>query len=70
MTTLLMSFGLDRCADDTFKRGLYVSLDTNYFIKDFGINKRNGIKHSGMEVKVRKEFCRQIRAVLKTLSFN
>ena len=74
-----MSFGLDESAKATFKRGkltetISAELDRNTVIKDLeeeevykylGIDESNGIQHSAMKQKIRKEFYRRIRAILK-----
>ena len=75
-----MSFGLDKCAKATFKRGKLtgttsVELDQNIVIKDlvqeevykyFGVDESNGIQHATVKEKVRKECYQRVGAILKT----
>ena len=75
-----MEFGLEKCAKATFKRGKLVSttdivIDTNTKIKDLdqdgtykylGIDEGDGIQHSTMKEKIRKEYYRRVRMILKT----
>ena len=77
---ICMEFGLDKCAKATFKRGKLVStshvqLDDNTRIKDLeqgevykylGINEGDGIQHAAMKRKLRLEYYRRIRLVLRT----
>ena len=75
-----MTFGLDKCAKATFKRGKLtqttsLELDRSTIIKDLeqeelykylGVNENDGIQHSQMKEKIRKECYRRVRAILKT----
>ena len=75
-----MEFGLDKCAKVTFKRGKitstsHINLDIDTQIKELeqegiykylGIDEGDGIPHGKMKDKVRKEYYRRIRLVLKT----
>ena len=69
-----MEFGLDKCAKATFKRGKMINssnimLNDNTIIKELeqggaykylGVSERNGIQHSNMKEKIRKECIRRI----------
>ena len=75
-----MEFGLDKCAKATFKRGKMVKstnvvLNDNTVIKELdqentykylGVNESNGIQHSTMKEKIRKECIRRVRSIMKT----
>ena len=75
-----MEFGLDKCAKATFKRGRLadssnIELDLNTVIQDLEqegtykyleISKGDGIEHSQMKEKIRKEHYRRILMVLKS----
>ena len=75
-----MKFGLEKCAIATFKRGKLtetsdLQLDTDTCIRELdqegvynylGINEGDGIPHAAMKVKVRKEYYRRRRLVLKS----
>ena len=75
-----MEFGLEKCAKATFKRGkltktsdLHIDTDTSIreldqeeAYKYLGINKGDGIQHATMKEKVRKEYYRRVRLVLKS----
>ena len=75
-----MEFGLDKCAKATFKKGKLtetssIKLDINTTIKELeqeesykylGINEGDGIQHSQMKEKIRKEYYRRVRLVLKS----
>jgi len=75
-----MQFGLDKCAKATFKRGKLtqtsdLQLDINTVIKELdhenaykylGVNEGNGIQHSKMKEKIRKEYYRRVRLVIKS----
>ena len=68
-----MEFGLDKCAKATFKRGrltntTYLELDVNTVIKELdqegtykylGVNEGDGLQHSSMKEKIRKEYYRK-----------
>ena len=74
-----MEFGLDKCAKATFKRGKLtetfdLQLDTDTCIKELdqentykylGVDEGDGIQHAKMKEKVRKEYYRRVRMVLK-----
>ena len=68
-----MEFGLDKCAKATFKRGkltetfdlqLDTELEQENTYKYLGVDEV--IQHAKMKEKVRKEYYRRVRMVLKT----
>lgn len=75
-----MEFGLDKCAKATIKKGKLVSgpntklndkteirnLDQDEVYKYLGVDQSDGIQHSQMKEKVRKEYHRQVRLILGT----
>ena len=75
-----MEFGLDKCAKATFKRGKLVTsenielsddtiikqLDQEGSYKYLGVNEGDGVQHSKMKEKIRKECIRRVRSILKT----
>ena len=75
-----MEFGLDKCAKATFIKGKLTKtsnivlnqtttiqeLDQEGTYKYLGINEGDGIQHSKMKEKIRKEYYRRIRMVLKS----
>ena len=75
-----MQFGLDKCAKAFFKKGKLtkttnLELDDKSFIQELdpdgaykylGIYESNGIKHATMKEKVRKDYYRRIKMVLKS----
>ena len=75
-----MELWLDKCAKATFRKGkltrttaveldigtIICILDQDETYKYLGINKGNGIQHSKMKEKIKKECYRQARAILKT----
>ena len=75
-----MEFGLDKCAKATFRRGKVTStsninLNTKDMIKELdqegvykylGIEEGDGIQHNKMKEKIRREYYRRIRLILKT----
>ena len=75
-----MEFGLDKCAKASFKRGKKVSaegipLNDNQVIQDLdqaetykylGIEDGEGVQNHKMKVKIRKEYKRMIKLVLKS----
>ena len=75
-----MEFGLEMFAKASFKGGklvetLDLQLDANTCIKELdqegtykylGVTKGNGIKHSAMKEKVRKEYQHRVRMILKS----
>ena len=73
-----MDFGLDKCAKASFKRGKKVSaegipLNDNQVIQDLdqaetymGIQEAEGVQHYKMKVRIRKEYKRRIKLVLKS----
>lgn len=77
---ICMEFGLDKCAKATFLKGklsetsslnldvdtIIKELDQNETYKYLGVNEGNGIKHATMKEKIRKEYYRRIRLVLKS----
>ena len=75
-----MEFGLDKCAKALFKRGKKVSaegipLNDNQVIQDLGqaetykylgMGEGEGVQHHKIRVKIRKEYKRRIKLVLKS----
>ena len=75
-----MEFGLDKCAKATFKRGRLadssnIELDVNTIIQNLGqegtykylgVSEGDQVQHSQMKEKIRKEYYRRIRMVLKS----
>ena len=75
-----MEFGLNKCAKAIFKRGRLTSttsiaLNDNTKIKELeqegaykylGVNEGKGIQHNAMKEKVRKEYYRRVRSIMKT----
>jgi len=75
-----MTFGLDKCAKVTFKRGRLmkstnIQLDIHTVIKELeqeetykylGVDESDGIQHSKMKEKVRREYYRRVRLVLQS----
>ena len=75
-----MDFGLEKCAKATFIKGKLttwqnVQIDINTTIKDLEpceaykcleMDEGDGIQHSKMKEKIRKECLRQIRSIMKT----
>jgi len=75
-----MTFGLEKCAKISFRRGSIqkttdIKIDVNTTIrrlepretyKYLGFSEGNGINHSVMKEKIRKEYYRRIRLILKT----
>ena len=75
-----MEFGLDKCAEALFLKGTLrktanMNIDVDTIIRELdpgesykylGVHECNGINHSAMKEKVRKEYYRRIRLVLKT----
>ena len=75
-----MEFGLDKCAKATFKRGKLVTsenielsddtiikqLDQEGTNKYLGVNEGDGVQHSKMKEKIRKECIRRVRSIVKT----
>ena len=75
-----MEFGLEKCAQATFKRGRLtkttdLELEVNTVIEELeqestykylGVSKGDGIQHSAMKEKIRKEYYGRVRMVLKT----
>ena len=75
-----MEFGLDKCAKATFVKGKLIKfsciiLDIETIIKELepeecykylGVNERDGINHTRMKEKIRKEYYRRVQLVLKT----
>ena len=75
-----MEFGLDKCAKASFKRGKKVSaegipLNNNRMIQDLdqaeiykylGMEEGEGVQHHKMKVKIKKEYKRRIKLVLKS----
>ncbi|KAF7218105.1 putative LOC107393841-like protein [Nothobranchius furzeri] len=77
---ICMQFGLDKCAKATFKKGKLTStsniqLDQETVImelnqedtyKYLGVNEGDGIQHATMKEKVKKEYYRRVRLVIKS----
>ena len=75
-----MIFGLEKCAKVSFLKGLIqkttdMKTDINTTIRELepgetykylGFNEGNGINHSAMKEKIRKEYYRLVRLILKT----
>ena len=75
-----IEFGLDKCAKASFKRGKKVAaegipLNDNQVIQDLdqaetykylGMEEGEGVQHHKMKVKIRKEYKRRIKLVLKS----
>ena len=75
-----MEFGLDKCAKASFKRGKKVSaegipLNDNQVIQDLdqaetykylAMEEGEGVQHHKMKAKIRKEYKRRIKLVLKS----
>ena len=75
-----MEFGLDKCAKASFKRGNKVAvegipLNDNQVIQDLdqaetyrymGMEEGEGVQHHKIKVKIRKEYKRRIKLVLKS----
>ena len=77
---ICMEFGLDKFAKASFVRGKLqktssINLDIDTAIRDLdqeetynclGVNEGDGINHTSMKEKIRKEYYRRLRLVLKT----
>ena len=75
-----MNFGIEKCAKVTLKKGKQVAsenikLEENFAVQDLaqeknykylGVEEGGGISHSKMKEKIRNEFCKRVRKVLKT----
>ena len=75
-----MGFGLENCAKANFKRGKLAStgnivinddsevqeLDQEDVYKYVGVDESDGIQHSKMKEKTRKEYNRRVRLILRT----
>ncbi|KAI5748311.1 hypothetical protein M8J77_024164 [Diaphorina citri] len=75
-----MEFGLEKCAKATFQKGKLISsqnikidevttikaLEQHDVYKYLGIDEHDGVQHKKMKTKLRKEYYRRIRCVLKT----
>ena len=75
-----MKFELDKCAKATFLLGKLlkakdITLDTTTIIKDLepeesnkylGVTEGDGIQHSSMREKIRKECFRRVRSILRS----
>ena len=75
-----MTFGLDKCAKVSFKQGKLIStgnieldqeatisdLDPNSAYKYLGVDESDGIQHTKMKEKIRKEYCRRVRLILRS----
>ena len=77
-----MEFGLEKCAKASFKKGKLASTgniitdeytDTEEFnqqgiYKYLGVDESDGIQHSKMKEKIRKEYLRRVRLILTKLN--
>ena len=77
---IMIKFGLDKCAKASFKRDKKVAaegipLNDNQVIQDLdqaetykylGMEEGEGVQHHKMKVKIRKEYKRRIKLVLKS----
>lgn len=75
-----MEFGLEKCSKATFQKGKLVSsqnieideastikaLDQHEVYKYLGIEEHDGVQHRKINTKLKKEYYRRIRGVLKT----
>ena len=75
-----MTFGLEKCAKASFKRGKLVStgnieisddtaiqeLNQEEVYKYLGVDKSDGIQHSKMKEKIRKEYYRRVKLIFTT----
>ena len=75
-----MEFGLEKCAKASFKKGQLVStgniiideytaieeLNQGGIYKYLGVDESDGIQHSKMKEKIRKEYLRRVRLILRT----
>ena len=74
-----MDFGLEKCATATFKRrrltsnsNIHIDNSTNFKLEQektynyLGVNEGNGIQHAAMKEKIRKEYYRRVRLILKS----
>ena len=75
-----MEFGLEKCAKATSKRGRLAStsnihIDNSATIKELeqegtykylGVNQGDGIQHAATKEKIRKEYYRRVRLILKS----
>ena len=75
-----MSFGLDKCAKASFKKGKLIStgnieldrettineLDQDRGYKYLGVDESDGIQHTKMKEKIRKEYYRRVRLIVRS----
>ncbi|CAH3183407.1 unnamed protein product [Porites lobata] len=75
-----MEFGLEKCAKASFMKGKLAStgnividvdteiqeLDQEGVYKYLGVDESDGIQHSKMKEKIRKEYNRRVRLILRT----
>lgn len=72
-----MEFGIEKCAKASFKKGKLTSividvdteiqeLDQEGVYKYLGVDESDGIQHSKMKEKIRKEYNRRVRVILRT----
>ena len=80
MTTLVWNLGLEKCAKASFKKGKLAStgniiideytaieeLNKEGIYKYLGVDESDGIQHSKMKGKIRKEYLRRVRLILRT----
>ena len=76
-----MMFGLDKCAKASFNQGKLIStgnieldqeatiseLDPNSGYKYLGVDESDGIQLTKMKDKIRKEYCRRVRLILRSV---
>ena len=75
-----MSFGLDKCAKASFKKGKLIStgnieldnettineLDQDSGYRYLGVDESDGIQHTKMKEKIRKEYYRRVRLTVRS----
>ena len=75
-----MTFGLEKCAKASFKKGKLAptgnieindntakqELNQEEAYKYLGVDESDGIQHSKMKEKIRKEYNRRVRLILRT----
>ena len=75
-----MSFGLGKCAKASFKRGKLIStgnieldkettineLDQDSGCRYLGVDESDGLQHTYMKEKIRKEYYRRVRLIVRS----
>ena len=69
-----MTFGLEKCAKASFKKGnieinddkAIQELNQEKAYKYLGVDESDGIQHRKMKEKIRKEYNRRVRLILRT----